>query len=484
MGMVLAVLLTSCYEDKGNYDYDWVTDVRIENLKDTLVSRGEVLKIEPQLSLILGDSLAGESFNPEDYEYLWTTGFESDATILSRERVLNDTIWLPISETAYTVFYRISRKSSGLFWYGKFNLSVKGRYSKGILFLTEDENKQVELDLYGNTPTGEWILEKGALARSGFPYRGGGANCVYSQTVANAKRIWVATGEATGWLDMKNFAWGERDIARSIMAIPQPVSYTFKNIITLGGKVYLMSADGNGHVINNYAMIYPTFAVVNNKTVKLAPFAVGTTSSAAVWDLTNRQLVLNLSDNMMTANAYCEELAAENALKGMEFVYMQEINNTKFVLIVREPVTGKFWKYRYAWERRSRVYYPVVEDNGVEELKEMEILEGVEPEMMGVDRANGYFYFAIGNKLYNYRSGGGFDKPVECNLTFKDPITRVQVTNNGYQQYLWVATYDSSKGDTGGTVYKLKVNSTNSQEVTVDGEPVTGLGRVRCINFW
>ncbi len=484
IGILLAVVLTACYEDKGNYDYDWVSDVRIENLQDTVVGRGSVLKVEPELSLMLGDDLTDGQFNPEEYEYLWATGFGQDAVVLSRERVLEDTIWLPVSETNYTIFYTVTRKSSGMSWYGKFKLGVKGRFSNGLLFLTENENKEVELDVYGHTPAGEWFLEKGVLARSGFPYRGGGAYCVCTQTVANAKRIWIATGEATGWLDMINFAWGERDLARSIMAVPQPVSYTFKNIQLYNGKVYMMSADGNGHVINNYAMIYPTFAVLNNRSVKLAPFVAGSRSSAVVWDLTNKQLVSNQADNIMTANSFCDELASEYANKGKEFVYMQAIANSKFMLILQDPASGKYWKYRYKWRNEGLKYYPEIEDNGVEELKETEILDGVAPEMMGISWTDGYFYFAKGNKLYNYRSGGGINQPVECNITFDAPISRVQVFNESQQQYLWVATYDSAKGNAGGTVYKLSVNSLNGQELTIEGEPITGLGQVKSINYW
>lgn len=186
----------------------------------------------------------------------------------------------------------------------------------------------------------------------------------------------------------------------------------------------------------------------------------------------------------MTANSFCDELASEYANKGKEFVYMQAIANSKFMLILQDPASGKYWKYRYKWRNEGLKYHPEIEDNGVEELKEMEILDGVAPEMMGISWTDGYFYFAKGNKLYNYRSGGGINQPVECNITFDAPISRVQVFNESQQQYLWVATYDSAKGNAGGTVYKLSVNSLNGQELTIEGEPITGLGQVKSINYW
>lgn len=485
IGFLLMVLVTSCYNDEGNYDYHWVTDVKMEKLRDTVISRGMVLKLEPELSVMLHDSLTGESFDSDDYEYLWMAcqGEYGERIVLGREKKLEDTIWLQIQETPYTITYQVTRKDSGLSWSGRFNLAVRGRFAEGLLFLTEDENREVELDIYGHTPAGAWVLEKGTLARSGFPYRGGGANCVCSQNVANANKIWIATGEATGWLDMVNFAWGERDIARSIMSVPQPVSYTFRNISIWEGKVYLLSTDGNAHVINNYSMIYPSFAVVSGKAVELAPFVAANIYTAMVWDKTNRQMVMNQTDKLYTT-AYCETLSATEALKGMEMIYMQAIDNMEVLAILKDPTTGIYRKYRYCWVVKGSIYVPQLEDNMTEELKEMEQLDAVAPELMAMSWEKGFFYFAVGNKLYNYRSGGGFDKPVECNIEFDAPITRVQVMNDKYTEYVWVATHNAAAGMEGGKVYRLKPNPVNSQELVLDGEVITGLGQVKSIHFW
>ena len=43
LSWVMIGLLSSCYDDKGNYDYDYIQSVILrEELKDTVVTRGKV----------------------------------------------------------------------------------------------------------------------------------------------------------------------------------------------------------------------------------------------------------------------------------------------------------------------------------------------------------------------------------------------------------------------------------------------------------
>lgn len=50
ISLLLAGVLNSCYEDKGNYSYNWVQDIDLtEVLKDTTVGRGHVLYLEVDL---------------------------------------------------------------------------------------------------------------------------------------------------------------------------------------------------------------------------------------------------------------------------------------------------------------------------------------------------------------------------------------------------------------------------------------------------
>ncbi|MFR7812658.1 MAG: hypothetical protein ACLU4N_27385, partial [Butyricimonas faecihominis] len=111
-------------------------------------------------------------------------------------------------------------------------LKVIGAYKNGFLFLTEDATGEDELELYGDDAQGGKIRETGMLQRSGFPYRKGGANAVsyISWDRMNIKQIWVATGEATGWLTIPDMVWLETNMATYMMVEAKPISYTFKKM--------------------------------------------------------------------------------------------------------------------------------------------------------------------------------------------------------------------------------------------------------------
>ena len=72
-GLLLAICVIACYDDKGNYDYNWIQDIDLTDvLKDTTIKRGNVLHIAVDLQKeILGSEDETENANPEDYAYEW-----------------------------------------------------------------------------------------------------------------------------------------------------------------------------------------------------------------------------------------------------------------------------------------------------------------------------------------------------------------------------------------------------------------------------
>ena len=170
------LLLISCYDDQGNYNYNWVQDVFLKDeLRDTMIERGTLLTLTPELYRTLEyGSEQLEPVDPDDYTYSWATG---TGAVFSNNKDLNDTIWWATGSSAQ-VTYKITEKKSGVSWLYKFNLKVIQQLDKGLLFMTEDDNKQVELEIYASDAKGNKVHQTGILARSGFLYSGGGANCV------------------------------------------------------------------------------------------------------------------------------------------------------------------------------------------------------------------------------------------------------------------------------------------------------------------
>ena len=137
LSWVMIGLLSSCYDDKGNYDYDYIQSVILrEELKDTVVTRGKVLTLKPEIAKIVTH---GENdttgVNIDDYDYVWYTYNEvtGKRDTLGNRSYLEDTIYLPISDK-YRVTFSITEKASGVAWLNQFGLKVIGAYKNGFLF--------------------------------------------------------------------------------------------------------------------------------------------------------------------------------------------------------------------------------------------------------------------------------------------------------------------------------------------------------------
>lgn len=122
IGLLLSACLASCYDDKGNYDYHWIQDIYLEDiLTDTTVARSGVLKKSVDLQKIILETeteTEREAANPEDYVYEWRAiargnyNSLSEDVVLSTEKDLNDTIFLP--QGTYQINYSVTQKTSGV----------------------------------------------------------------------------------------------------------------------------------------------------------------------------------------------------------------------------------------------------------------------------------------------------------------------------------------------------------------------------------
>ena len=115
ISLLLAGVQNSCYEDKGNYSYNWVQDIDLtEVLKDTTVGRGHVLYLEVDLKKqVLGTEGKTEVANPDDYTFEWKVITGDGDVVLSTEKDLNETIDLA-SVVSYQVNYTVTEKKTGV----------------------------------------------------------------------------------------------------------------------------------------------------------------------------------------------------------------------------------------------------------------------------------------------------------------------------------------------------------------------------------
>lgn len=486
------LLFTACYEDLGNYDYEWIAEAEVKGLRDTLVGKGEVLRLEPEISW----SKEGEE--PESLSYLWTAvkmqrGQEPyEEYILGHEKILNDTIWLDIRKEPYLVTLTVRDDQREIEKRASFQLIVEGRIAEGFLFLTEDAGRKVELDIYARKSDGEKFLEKGVLGRSGFPYTGGGANCiVYKSGVTPAERqIWIATGEATGYIDdFINFKWKERNLAKYLFLQPQPVSYTFKNMVLSTNRIiYFFTEKGEMHGLDAYGIIGTNAAIYNNTPFTSWP-GCGVEMVAGQSGVSGRQTLVYdrehsrfLSYVVSGVMATCKSLPSKEAAEGMELIFMQSVLNGKRTIALMKDVNGKLWRYHYVISTTK-----ISLQSKKELLNPVGLEQACEKGLVVCDNANGYIYYAVGNQLYNYRESEGgvaigepLDSPVTCMKTLNLSVWQKPADYKEYNKCIIVATYSE---ELQGTARLFIPDPQESKILNPLGEPIPGLGNVKSISY-
>ncbi len=131
----------SCYDDKGNYDYNDINEIEIEGIEEEYSLRmEELLTIKP----ILKSSIQG---NEANYKYQWIfLSIQIDKKLyynytFSNDKYLED-VWLQLPGGSYTAYYKITDTSTGIEWVSKnFKISISDEIASGILVLSDVNDK-------------------------------------------------------------------------------------------------------------------------------------------------------------------------------------------------------------------------------------------------------------------------------------------------------------------------------------------------------
>lgn len=492
--ILLMAFLSSCYDDKGNYDYNWVPEVGIEmgagGFRDTTIKRGQRLKIEPNLDIWVKSEDGTKNkaaFRPEEFSYKWTAYLNSikdPITVLGTTQNLDTTINLSLQSRAYRVVYSVIEKVSGVTWNFSFNLTVENRYENAWLFLTEDDHGETDMTLYGkelgNESEDPWVFEYNVLERSGFPYRGKGAKFIYYHS--KNSRIYIGTGESAGWIGKNDLDWNDKQMIRYKMASMPPVDFAFEGIqqasalhfIASNGNIYPMT---NGDIIMSAYNILPPGITGTGKyeTVQLAPFVggIGSSATCVVYDETHKRM---LSYRASTGNPdlNAKLISGASRLPNHKLYFMQGfVPDKAYVLVIAKNLeNNKYYKYIY--------YGGALQSGSTVEIINGSLLDEAEGSLDRTkqyvcDYSKGNFYMAYGNKLYVLNGNtlqevtiSDPENKVPAGFAGLDPIcllTRysdIQSTRSN----IMVATYRAGT-DKSGKVYFLEPNSVAPWEMTV-----------------
>ena len=139
-----AVLLASCHEDKGNYDYIELDDLQFTGINPNYrINMGEPLTIRPELVNATGSE--------SDYEYVWLRAGSNTGGIIwdtiHRSKYIENEVLniLRPSDVAYPIVYQVKDKRFGdkdiTYTSDYFYIKVDKDVSAGFLILTNNDGK-------------------------------------------------------------------------------------------------------------------------------------------------------------------------------------------------------------------------------------------------------------------------------------------------------------------------------------------------------
>lgn len=249
----LLFVLSSCYKDKGNYDYREIGTILIEqdyeipeSSATQMITQDDTLKIVPLITL--------NGVDESDLEYLWDYAVQNTRnpqfTELSRERNLN--VVCDMQAEKYDLRFRVTDKNTGVSTYAYYNLIVNSLTTRCILLLCKVGGN--EYDIYTcpiDASRGSIVYqigEKMYSTRNGRTLQNA-VKLVYWNNIGSESLLWALQtdgGETLSGFDLTRHG----NATEWFFETPDVIRPT--NIYgDINGKEYYLLSDGGVYFINN-----------------------------------------------------------------------------------------------------------------------------------------------------------------------------------------------------------------------------------------
>ena len=272
---VMAMLMSGCSQDEGNYDYHSLNEPTITGVPENIsVLTLSTIDLDPSM----GDNIT----DLDAYTYEWKAinkSGDNEVTILGTEKHLQQEVTIPAGE--YTLYFTATEKKTGLFWQKSYSLTVSDTSSEGWLVLC-DVNGKTRLDMVSKVTDKTYldILKNNTeMPELNHPYRiqympksGYSDSPFYLLTADRATRL---SKNGFGW--QKNYSF-KYEVATQADLHPQSI------VCDYSGMMRIFVSGGQAYYAQNMG-IQGLFAAANKQPV-LAPYVgapIGVMSYASIY---------------------------------------------------------------------------------------------------------------------------------------------------------------------------------------------------------
>ncbi|MRG44122.1 hypothetical protein GFS24_03305 [Chitinophaga sp. SYP-B3965] len=402
------IVFTSCYKDKGNYDYHVINHWTVENFDSTkgyTVLLGDTLKINPTLKW-------SNDPNPSDanYNYAWSFRYRPSSnlpfidTVIGTDKNLNAKINLLPGN--YSLAYRVTDKSNGVTFQTRTNILVSSKNFEGYMVLN-DVNGKSRLDMLAYSKgTGLFtqytdVLKEmnSNLPEQGKPRQVLCMNYVGTNITPLNYGIFLLTETGTNRIHQETFAYEPTMNIRYLMV--GNIANDFKADVLTGENpspttvMFYMYAKGNMYAystlygyafrndpINVYAAASAPF--------KVSPYVVTDGTVGVMYNTDKRCFVQAANFN---SSFVADVVAARNFPTGLDLVWMERSYNStsrSVYAVLKDPVTAKYYLLRFPIAGAQTLF------------KEITAPDFAQATSYAVSPDVNYLFYSVGGKVYEY----------------------------------------------------------------------------------
>ena len=455
--LVVSMVLTSCYKDKGNYAYHSINDVMAVTSADTFrVTRLDTLKINPEI----------RGLDPARLRFEWRVYPVADPAeplgigkivVLSRDRNFKEPVTLQAGPSYYNFDLVMIDTVTGVSYFKQMSLQVTTAFQTGWMMIEQDAGGHTDIGFI--TPENKVFHNVYGAANPDKPLPSSSFKLISLNNVGLLGSLTLVFFDNEGYtldnttLEVRGKYSG---IFFSPPAVIQPQNMIKPSIFSFGpytfsaGKIYQL----NG--IYASTLFGAAFTQPDGAGYEVAPYVAGGLSYGGIFfDQANHRFIY---DGGGTSTA----LKTFPAASGMAY----DLNNVNKKMLTMKAGMGwdlwpDNWYAVFKNEGDDSCFLYTVNANG--DLTTTPVAEAKQPILNSPDiqKSPDYLfsstvkqmYYAADNKLYVYDMPANQSRMI-YQFAPGEMITAMQMQNNT----ITVATYNGSAG--GGTVYDLPISST------------------------
>ncbi len=521
------LFLMSCYDDKGNYDYSEMAEIKIENLPETLEILGGIEHIVAQPKVI--SSLEGEikDGNP-NFEFSYKLELKGGSQLyneawvdLNPSKSLNLDTLISIPSGNYVVWFAVKDKRSSIEYSTTFDVKVTSSTYEGWLVLcNEGEGKRVRMDMISVISADRIEPAYDLLSLLGLPDLKEATKIgFYPAPVQTGDVIYLMSEEGTYKLDQNTFETSDMYNIYTTDFIVAP-SDPYESIVEYmplahmgpptARAIFTVSNKGNVYALvtaTGAAFEMPINTSVRGKSpeYRVAPYVgismvryPGNSTAALFYDIDNKRFVgwsfksptTNDINQILTPVPNPEVGKLFDFKTGMDLVYMEGTSYSNgLVYAILQNASGKRVIYGINMSGAGFVQESIYENLNAPDFDKATVF--------AFHSQFPYMFYGVGNKVYLHNLGTNTTyEMTNVGLNANEEVTMLKFNlyHNNYwwpepteefmaRQYeLMVGTYDNSvSGVNGGKLGFYKVDGMNNS-ITKRVE-YSGFARIKDVRY-